>query len=167
MITIRFVAARDPISAIVRMGTYGFAYSHVEFVLADGSAIGSHARTGVAITPKGYAGRWQTSTRSVALPCTETQEAALVAFLRAQLGRPYDFLAILAIATSFFLGPRNWRSPDAWFCSELVTAALEAAGIMSCIIEDTSRITPRDCMIFLSTHGEAVWAEPIQSSREQ
>jgi hypothetical protein len=38
-------------------------------------------------------------------------------FLKAQIGKPYDKLAIVAFAVN-----RGWREIDAWFCDELVTA---------------------------------------------
>ena len=39
--------------------------------------------------------------------------------------KPYDKLAIVAFAVN-----RDWRSPDAWFCDELVAVGLEHAEVV-------------------------------------
>lgn len=59
------------------------------------------------------------------------------AFLVKQLGKKYDWLALVAMP---FL--RNWGKPDRWFCSELVAAALKAGGRPLRI--EGHRVTPRD-----------------------
>lgn len=46
------------------------------------------------------------------------------AFAKTQLGKPYDYLAIIA-----FLVDRDWQSRDKWFCSELVAYALKQSGV--------------------------------------
>jgi hypothetical protein len=53
------------------------------------------------------------------------KERACWDFPKAQLGKPYDKLAIVAFAVN-----RDWRSPDAWFCDELVAAGLEHAEVV-------------------------------------
>jgi len=46
-----------------------------------------------------------------------------VAFLESQLGKKYDWMALVALPFG-----RNWQSPFKWFCSELVAKALVMTG---------------------------------------
>jgi uncharacterized protein YycO len=73
----------------------------------------------------------------VTLPCTEVQCEAAVAFLRAQIGKPYDYWGTLAFP---FLPP--WNDPEKWFCSELAAAALHQAGIITVPFK-LHRISPK------------------------
>lgn len=57
---------------------------------------------------------------------TQAEAEAIRAFLESQLGKKYDWLGVVRFVS------RTQLKPDAkekWFCSELVTAALAAAGI--------------------------------------
>lgn len=57
-------------------------------------------------------------------------------FVKAQLGKPYDWTAIFS-----FLLRRNWQEDDKWFCSELVEATILAGGLKR-FRDSTNRITP-------------------------
>lgn len=65
-------------------------------------------------------------------------EAAALAWLRAQVGKPYDWSALFG-----FLMRRDWAEPDRWFCSELVEATIVAGGRHRFRLA-LARITPRD-----------------------
>lgn len=52
-------------------------------------------------------------------------EHAALEFLKDQVGKPYDWRAILGWATS----DRDWADDSAWFCFELVAAAAKAGGL--------------------------------------
>lgn len=58
------------------------------------------------------------------VPVTNEQRVAMCIFLRAQLGKRYDYLSVIRFVT-------RHRSKDdsKWFCSEMVYAAFQAAGI--------------------------------------
>jgi uncharacterized protein YycO len=56
---------------------------------------------------------------SVKLP----NEEAAVDFAYKQVGKKYDYTAILGM-----LMRRDWKEDDDWFCSELVEAILAAGG---------------------------------------
>lgn len=60
------------------------------------------------------------------IPVSDEARDAFWKFLREQIRKPYDWRAIV----SFGLGERDWRTPDSWFCSELMIAALEAASVV-------------------------------------
>lgn len=70
--------------------------------------------------------------------------AALLAFLNSQVGKPYDWRAILAFP---FRG--SWQKRDAWFCSELVYEALRVGGGKLPDRLPANRITPRDLWVAL------------------
>lgn len=63
-------------------------------------------------------------------------EPAAMAFLQAQLGKPYDWTALLGFALR-----RDWAEDDAWFCNELAEAAAVAGGRQR-FRGALSRITP-------------------------
>jgi hypothetical protein len=66
-------------------------------------------------------------------------------FLREQVGKPYDTLAIVAFALD-----RDWRSTDAWFCDELVAAGLEHAGVVHKLAPSVNRVDVRDLYLVVS-----------------
>ena len=140
-IKLRFVRGLDFSSRVIAWFSAGHL-SHVDAVLPDGTLLGARSDvlkgvpTGVQIRPPGY--------ETVALqmvmeiPCTTLQEAAFYRFLRAQLGKPYDTSAIWGFAFG-----RDWHNPDQWYCSELQTAALEAAGILpKTLFLAANKVTP-------------------------
>lgn len=69
-------------------------------------------------------------------------EEAAHRWLLAQRGKPYDWSALVGLV----LRSRRWADPRAWFCSELVAAAI-AAGGLPLFREDAARITPRDLAV--------------------
>lgn len=88
----------------------------------------------------------ETSAREeVDIPLTDDQQFAALSWLAAQVGKPYDWTAIAGL-----LFRQSWAEPDAWFCSELLEAALRAAGRPR-FRDDISRITPRDSWAVIST----------------
>lgn len=142
-VTIRLVTEHDPVSDIIRAETW-CTYSHVEFVLDDGTTLGAHASGGVAIRPIDYAKF--TAEQRFTLHVADEQKAAILGYAHAQVGKPYDFLDIVGILTH-----RDWRSPKRWICSELVAAAFEKGGFpLLNAGEAVNRITPRD--IYLSPY---------------
>jgi hypothetical protein len=79
----------------------------------------------------------------IAVP--DYQEAAYYAFVKSQVGKPYDTLAIAAFAFD-----RNWRTSDAWFCDELVAAGLEHAEVVRRLAPCVNRLDVRDLYLVVS-----------------
>jgi hypothetical protein len=113
-ITLQFATTDDVGSWAIRTFQRGWC-SHVDSVMDDGRLLGVRLAGGVQIRPAHYA-TWSRVER-VVIEVPALQEAAYWAFPQAQVGKPYDTLAIAAFAFN-----RNWRTPDAWFCDELVAA---------------------------------------------
>ena len=139
-IDLRFVSHPGLFSALVKYAQFGFRQTHVEAILPDGRSIASWFYGGVQVKPAGYdVGAYSHELR-VSITCTEAQQAAFYAFMRSQIGKPYDALAIVAFAAG-----RDWQEPDSWFCSELIAAALVEAGIFPAILAAAAnKITVKD-----------------------
>jgi uncharacterized protein YycO len=115
--------------------------THVEFV-TDGGAntIGARADGGVQVRPINYK-KFEVDLRFSA-DCTDGQYAAAMGFLRAQVGKPYDFMDIAAIVAD-----RDWRDPSRWICSELWAATMERAGLIGRLDSSINSFTPQDSLI--------------------
>ena len=149
-IPIRFVTCHDAISWTIRGAEMGFWASHAEVIMPDGTYLGAHADGGVEARPAGYDATYKPLELIVHVPATEDQAAACYAFLTSELGKPYDLGAIADLALGAVRpiageSQEDWRDPAAWFCSELVMAALDHAGLFPNGLPVTPRhITPRD-----------------------
>jgi uncharacterized protein YycO len=144
VITLQFLAAgTDWSSGLIAWFGGGPAFSHVDVVLADGTLLGAREQGGVAIRPHDYFG--SSATLRIDVPATDEEYSKFWDFVDQQIGKPYDTKAILAFVTG-----RDWRDPNAWFCSELVAAALEAAGIVNTLAAPANKITPPDLVLVLS-----------------
>lgn len=143
---VRFVHAgdHDPVSLGIRIydrpGPH--LWSHVELVTPDGGYLGARADVcagvpaGVQIRPVGYVA-FETE-EFVDLPCTDRQADALWAAAHAEIGKPYDKVDLTA---DFLLG-RNWRDPNAWWCSEYFEWCAEAGEIFMPSPQGVQLITP-------------------------
>lgn len=146
-IVLQFAASRGLSSAAIEWFGHGWC-SHVDAVLPDGTLLGARLDGGVAIRPAGYYPF--TRTQRVVLPAPPEMVDAFHAFLRAQLGKPYDSLGIAA-----FVAGRDWRDPSRWFCSELACAALETCGYFAYpLATPSNRITPPDLLLACSARVE-------------
>lgn len=132
----------NPISAAIRFSTRSWA-SHAEFVDTDGYG-------DVAVT---VGARWDGVKERISSQDHYSRIERFTAdgideayeWARTQIGKPYDFSAILGMALN-----RNWRDEDRWFCSELVAAAFEHAGTPLLSTRQSVgvyRITPRDLLL--------------------
>lgn len=150
-IIIRFVTESDPVSASIRAFTWS-NFSHVEFILDDGTALGAHAKGGVAIRPIDYA-KFTNEERYKILVSPE-QKRDILAYAHSQVGKPYDYTDIIGIVLH-----RDWRAEDHWICSELVAAAFEKGGLplLYAPIDKVNRITPGDVYLTPYIIGCRIW----------
>jgi hypothetical protein len=153
-IRLQFVLGHALASAAIAWFSAGH-FSHVDAVMPSGALLGSRS-DGPGGTPKGVYARpaayepWKLVVQ-INVPCTKTQEKKFYAFLRAQVGKPYDHTAIFAFAVN-----RNWRDDDSWFCSELITAAMEKAKIVPELYLAANKVTPVACALVASAVGGVV-----------
>lgn len=128
---------RSWFSRIIRWFTWS-QYSHAAWICRDGTILEAVAGRGVirssslsdAHTPL-------TEVDVFKLNITEEQAQAVEAFMTRQLGKRYDWLGILGLVLR-----RRTENQGAWFCSELVTNALNAAGIYPLLRVPCCKIFP-------------------------
>jgi hypothetical protein len=69
---------------------------------------------------------------------------------RSQIDKPFDNGALWDFLSDT-PDDRNWRKPDAWFCSEYVIWCLEQAGFFPYeLVVAKNRITPADSLLLLN-----------------
>ena len=118
----RFVYSRWWLLRIIQWRTHS-KWGHVEHVLRDGSVVCAWFPGGVQHWPVG-----ERTDAAAELRCTvaltDAQVAAGEAFLLAQVGKKYDWFALLGL----FFGA-NWSSKSQWFCSKLEDGYYKAMGV--------------------------------------
>ena len=137
----RFVAHKGLFTWLCRLAQYGVPYTHCEVLTPEGKYLGALLMGGVQERPLDYDGGVFLKEAFVSIPCTAEQEARFFAFLRDQIGKPFDPVGILYF---FGLFSRfNWRDPGAWWCTDLAMAALESAEIVPVVTDvPYTRVTP-------------------------
>lgn len=103
-------------------------YSHAAVQLNDGSIIEAHASRGVT-RRKSLLDEINTNTVVVTydVETTPEQDVIITKFLESQLGKKYDYLAIVGFV--FHTTHQGRIQYGRWICSELVFAAFQKAGI--------------------------------------
>lgn len=135
VVRVLFTRRRLPVSLLIRLVTWS-EWSHVEIL--DGEAlIGADMINGVCVTPLAHRLEISSRVALVEFPCADP--AAVIAQVRSQLGKGYDYLGLLGLVTH----QRRWQSTEDWFCSELVAYAFESAGYPLFRANMASRITPQ------------------------
>jgi hypothetical protein len=114
-------------------------------------------------------------------PLTPEESVRLTAFVEAQEGKPFAVARLVAQVTPFRTrGPvRTWvvgrahGDRDKWICSELVTEACVAAGLLDAATARPSATYPRDLFFgrsknwYLDTHLDlSDWAPPARWAEE-
>jgi len=97
--------------------------------------------------------------RWLRVPASPAQVQGVIAFLKEQIGKPYDWRDIVgfAIPQAF---TRDWDDGRAWICSELQAAAEESQGIITTSMS-ASRIAPNDAMLLNEGRGVVELPGPI------
>lgn len=142
MILLQFCRGGDLGSALIEWYGHG-QWSHVDAVMPEGALLGARTDGGVAMRPASYLAPGSVSGR-FAVPADEAATQAFYDLLRGQLGKPYDWRAIVGFAAG-----RDWRDPGAWFCSELQAWALEGVGALPRLATPCSKLTPDDLALVL------------------
>jgi uncharacterized protein YycO len=129
-----YVRRSNPGSWLLRTALWS-SWSHCAIVTPQDTVIEAAAFRGVVEHPlAGFlAGVSARSFKDIPVP----DDAAAIAWARAQIGRPYDWWGAIGLAFH-----REWNRPDTWFCSELVEAAA-AAGGRTRLVAQARRVTPQ------------------------
>ena len=140
-IVLQFVGTDKDLGSLLIQWFGKGPYSHVDSVLPDGSLLGARNNkigdipAGVQIRPASYVNHERKL--RVTIPCKQSIADAYYDFQKAQIGKPYDRLAILA-----FVFNRHWMDDDAWFCSELSTAGLVHCGLLPHLSVQCNKVDP-------------------------
>ena len=160
-ITLQFCSFRSFWGGLIPWFTQG-AVGHVDVVLPPnhpraGDLLGAQheaglggAPAGVQIRPADYGRSCRMYNRyrvTLAVPDEDADRA--YKFLYAQIGKPYDTLAIAA-----FIFGRNWREDDAWFCDELAMAFVEQTKRINRLVTPNNKITPQGAFLICSAVGK-------------
>jgi hypothetical protein len=106
----------------------------------DGTVIDATLRNGVARWPaKDFAKRYR-EIKTVPLLVSDPSEFR--AFLSAQVGKRYDWTALVALPFR-----ADWQDQSKWFCSELAASAISRGG--RSLRLPSYRVTPRDLWVAL------------------
>ena len=132
-VNLLFSTSRHPMSGVIRACTWS-RWSHVALIDGD-EVIEATAPDGVRRFPVVQAIDHAKRGQIVSLPCRDPE--AVIAAAASQLGKPYDYTAVLGIGLH-----RDWQEDDAWFCSELLAWAFERAGEPLFRAEVMRRVTP-------------------------
>ena len=111
--------------------------SHVEFVF-DQETIGAR-QGGVQVRPLDHF-EWEFWFEA---DCTPEQYEAATEFLRAQIGKPYDYKAIVGIELD-----KDWQ-PDgnSWYCSWLWKAVMQAGKLIGEFPSCVTNLTPQEALL--------------------
>jgi uncharacterized protein YycO len=147
-IVMQFAGSSSLTSQLIQWFDHG-QFAHVDTVMPDGTLLGARNDVmdgypaGVQIRGANYQQGY--TLKRVSLPCSDVQQNAYYDFVLAQVGKPYDTKAIAAFAVG-----RDWRTPDAWFCSELCAAGLEESEVVMPLSAPVNKIAPDDLLLVLS-----------------
>ena len=146
ILKLRFVTETDIISQSVAWFQGGSLWSHVEFILPDGTFLGARASGGIQIRAADYIKPNKIKRqREYAIPISEDSLESILSFGLSQIGKSYDFTDILGIAAH-----TSWHNSNEWICSEFVTACCLKGGLILLNVEPefVFKITPE--MVHLS-----------------
>lgn len=133
-IQLLYTTTRKPFSALIRTVTWS-RWSHVALIDGD-QIIESVVNGGVRQYPLRQAIDHTADHCIVELTARNPQ--AILDAARSQIGKPYDWTAILGLGLH-----RDWQEDDSWFCSELVAWAAAEVGEHWFRREALRRVTPQ------------------------
>ena len=137
MIRILLYRGKSLVSRAIELQTRS-PYSHAAAMLDDNTIIEAWHLGGVSHVDT----IWTNHTRETPIDIFRVearpgQQAVFEAYLVGQVGKPYDFRSVFR-----FLSHTPARENGKWFCSELVTAALDYAGVSPLLRVKPSEVSP-------------------------
>jgi len=128
-----FAKSYSPGGILLRLFLFS-QYNHIAIEFS-GQVYDATSHGVVKQTREQFFGRYK---RVLEIEVTIPKGQKAVTWLEKQLGKRYDYLAVIA-----FPFRRNWQKENRWFCSELVAEALILGGYKVRRVP-SSRVTPRD-----------------------
>lgn len=156
MIVIQFSTQKGFGSWLIRWLTWS-DWSHVDFVLPDGTLLGARLIGGVKVRRVNYLGKSAKKARFAILGAPDS----VIERAYSQIGKPYDWRGILNFALH-----RNWRETDSWFCDELVAWCCEQQGTpLLNPATPVRRLTPRDLTLSVRLSGTSATEVSVLGTR--
>lgn len=149
-----FSTTGNPFSALIRAATWS-RWSHVSIIDDGDMVIEAAALHGVRRVPFVDAINRAADAALVELPSPDA--AAVIAAAASQIGKPYDYTAILGLGLR-----RDWQQDDAWFCSELVAWAFAQGGTPLFRPEAMHRVTPQH--LWMLSSPDPAWGQSLQGA---
>ncbi len=146
-IVLQFSTSHAWQSGIIRFMCHS-DFSHVDVLVDEPKPyglLGASDPGGVLVRPHDYQ---KFKLRRRATIVTDKADE-IVALMHSQVGKPFDSEALKAVLDD---KPRIWKDPNAWFCSELVTWAMERSGFFPHLVVAKNRISPADLLLLLNSH---------------
>lgn len=122
-ITVALFRGHKLVSKLIQWQTRS-EYSHAAVVLPSGEVIESREGKGVQILKELDYSKEEIELYDVEV--SDTQAVEIEAFLRDQIGKKYDWTMVARFITR---RQESRSSSQRWFCSELVFAAFQQAGV--------------------------------------
>jgi len=139
MIRLHFCRSNLPGALLIQAALFS-RWNHVA-IEVEGVIYDATLGDGVAkSTPQALRAKYN-EIQSVEIP--NLNERGVVAFLESQLGKSYDWTALIALPFR-----QDWQDPQKWFCSELAAEALIRGGWNE-LMFPSYRVTPRDLRILV------------------
>lgn len=163
MIKIQFSTSTAFSSGIIRRLTHS-PWSHVDFVLDDGSLLGVSGKDDSIVDPGGVCIRpheawpYLYPPKVAEVHCTSEVASKVLALGVMQIGKPFDNSALWGFLEDQGEDPgkpqsRNWRDPSQWFCSELIIHCLEEGGVFHYpLVVAKNRISPADVLLIINPY---------------
>lgn len=135
MTKVHFCRSSTIVGLLIQLATFS-RWNHVALEI-NGTIYEADMIYGVRKLPLAPFKRMWTETRAVEVDVPNM--LALYEFMEAQLGKKYDFTAILALPFR-----RDWQDPEKWYCSEYLAGGLRKGGVPVAVREDAHRVKPND-----------------------
>jgi hypothetical protein len=148
-VTISFVNAPSLITDLIRIRSP--FVSHAEFILPDGRRLGAHMKGGIQARPDGY----QALDTEYRCKLWVPEPDAFYAGANAKIGTPYDWKAILGLATG-----EDFHAPHEFICSAFVTTMLLDYNMIVPLPFKPHQVAPYDLLLICSQHADVVKCLP-------
>ena len=119
----RFISPGDFSSGIIEFFEGGSQWSHIEFILEDGSYLGARDNGGIQIRPVDYV-KSPAREKRYGIPVTDEMYNNIINFAKSKIDTSYNMEDIFGIALH-----RDWNDPKKYICSEFVAACCAQAGL--------------------------------------
>jgi len=137
-VKIHFCKSRDIGGSLIRLFLFS-RWNHVAIEIG-GIVFEAVSRGGVRAVPANQFPSLWAEVKTVEVTAPDSGES--LHFLRRQLGKPYDWRALVALPFR-----ADWHRSQKWFCSELVAEAMRQGG--RDLNLPSHRVTPRDLFVAL------------------